>query len=435
MTRVVSAETAMAANFLAPVKTDKQIYENSMLEDDPNANSAVTHEEKIKPRWGPHHKGAQELANLYSKGKRIQECICVGVCMTLMVINLFFILVHLRFESLSTIVVAALCGIITADFSSGLVHWAADTWGSVELPVIGKSCRKQNSHDKTLLQNFLRPFREHHIDPTSITRHDFIETNGDNFMVPVPVLVWMAWHFLTHSELEVQQRFSWTCYLFLLALFVAMTNQVSVPLLFVPAGVVCRNDQSGECASCSYLFLLVFVAMTNQLLVPAGVVCHNDQSSECASCSYLFLLVLFVTMTNQLLVPAGVVCHNDQSSECASCSYLFSLVLSVVMTNQLLVPAGVVCRNDQSSECAFCSYLFLLVFVAMTNQDYHVILPRRHHRIHHVAPHETYFCITTGWLNWPLEKLHFWQALEWLIERTTGYKPRADDFKWAQKRS
>ncbi|CAG2060067.1 unnamed protein product [Timema podura] len=67
MTRVVAAETAMAANFLAPVKTDKQIYEHSMLEDDPNANSAVTHEEKIKPRWGPHHKGAQELANLYSR--------------------------------------------------------------------------------------------------------------------------------------------------------------------------------------------------------------------------------------------------------------------------------------------------------------------------------------------------------------------------------
>lgn len=60
--------SSMASNFLAPVKTDQQIYENSMLEDDPNANSAVTHEEKIKPRWGPHHKGAQELANLYSTG-------------------------------------------------------------------------------------------------------------------------------------------------------------------------------------------------------------------------------------------------------------------------------------------------------------------------------------------------------------------------------
>lgn len=75
-------------------------------------------------------------------------------------------------------------------------------------------------------QNFLRPFREHHIDPTSITRHDFIETNGDNFMVTIPFLGRMTWHFITQSEEEVQKNFSWSCYLFLLAIFVAMTNQV-----------------------------------------------------------------------------------------------------------------------------------------------------------------------------------------------------------------
>lgn len=68
-------------------------------------------------------------------------------------------------------------------------------------------------------------------------------------------------------------------------------------------------------------------------------------------------------------------------------------------------------------------------------QEWHVVLPRRHHRIHHVAPHETYFCITTGWLNWPLEKLRFWSTLEVVIETLTGCKPRADDMKWAQKRS
>lgn len=70
--KAASTACIMATNFLAPVKTDKQIYENSMLEDDPNANSVVTttsSEYKTVPRWGPNHKGAQELANLYSTGK------------------------------------------------------------------------------------------------------------------------------------------------------------------------------------------------------------------------------------------------------------------------------------------------------------------------------------------------------------------------------
>lgn len=52
-------------------KSDQDILKNSMLEDDPNCNSSVTSspEDNHKPRWGPSHKGAQELAQLYSRGK------------------------------------------------------------------------------------------------------------------------------------------------------------------------------------------------------------------------------------------------------------------------------------------------------------------------------------------------------------------------------
>ena len=107
----------------------------------------------------------------------------------------------------------------------------------------------------------------------------------------------------------------------------------------------------------------------------------------------------------------------------------------------------------QSGYLVYCYLISLGLLVMFTNQIHkwshtysllprpvewlqrlHIILPRRHHRIHHVAPHETYFCITTGWLNYPLEVIHFWSALEYIIERLTGFKPRTDDLKWANKR-
>jgi TMEM189-like protein len=66
---------------------------------------------------------------------------------------------------------ALMVGFVLADFISGFVHWAADTWGSPDLPLIGRA--------------LIRPFREHHVDQKEITRHDFVETNGNNCFISV----------------------------------------------------------------------------------------------------------------------------------------------------------------------------------------------------------------------------------------------------------
>ena len=70
--------------------------------------------------------------------------------------------------------VAVLAGVAAADFGSGLIHWAADTWGRDDCPVIG--------------QRLLVPFRVHHINPDDFLRRRFIDTNGEVAAVAAPVL-------------------------------------------------------------------------------------------------------------------------------------------------------------------------------------------------------------------------------------------------------
>jgi ubiquitin-conjugating enzyme E2 variant len=68
-----------------------------------------------------------------------------------------------------------LSGVAAADFASGLVHWAADTWGRGDLPVIGP--------------RFLVPFRVHHMNPDDFIRRRFLDTNGDVAAATLPVLI------------------------------------------------------------------------------------------------------------------------------------------------------------------------------------------------------------------------------------------------------
>lgn len=120
------------------------------------------------------HRAAEELAAGYKWSHRIAEMIAMtayAACAGL----LFYHVVPTASHQPLAFALGAVLGYLSADFVSGMVHWFCDTWGSPEWFVVGPL--------------FIRTFREHHVDPLSITRHDFVETNGANCMGVMPVLV------------------------------------------------------------------------------------------------------------------------------------------------------------------------------------------------------------------------------------------------------
>jgi plasmanylethanolamine desaturase len=119
--------------------------------------------------------------------------------------------VHELTHRLSIVVVFLIAAIAVlayalADLMSGVVHFLFDTAGSPETPIIG--------------QKFIRPFREHHDDPSAMTHGDFVAVNADNFFVCLPVVV------PAFFIIEVERHPYLALFILALMVPVLVTNQI-----------------------------------------------------------------------------------------------------------------------------------------------------------------------------------------------------------------
>lgn len=102
-----------------------------------------------------------------------------------------------------------LLGWIAADFASGVVHWMFDRYFDPSTPFIGI--------------RWVAPFREHHVAPTAICGHGFLETNGNNAIGTVPVLAATALLMPTGGAVE---GIAPAAFFTSLCAFTVLTNQV-----------------------------------------------------------------------------------------------------------------------------------------------------------------------------------------------------------------
>jgi plasmanylethanolamine desaturase len=144
----------------------------------------------------------------YSRRHRAVEIVCISAVFLLLIA--FALQIARTVQTPSgwvNLVITGLVGYVATDLFSGVVHWAGDTLGDERLPLVGSG--------------FIRPFREHHVDPRGITRHDFVETNGNNCIV---ILGPLAIAFVVMPAAEGFWFFT-ASFVAFMSLFTVATNQ------------------------------------------------------------------------------------------------------------------------------------------------------------------------------------------------------------------
>jgi Lipid desaturase domain len=104
------------------------------------------------------------------------------------------------------VILGLLGGYTVADFVTGTTHWFCDTFFSENTRIIGKT--------------LIEPFRDHHLNPQSITRCRFIDQDTSSFFIIGPILFIN----LNAAPANGQTQIFWTAFLIGISLGLFGTN-------------------------------------------------------------------------------------------------------------------------------------------------------------------------------------------------------------------
>jgi len=104
-------------------------------------------------------------AGEYGRGSRAAFALAIAALPALAAYHGIGWLCELRAVDLPRAIAGLWLGAWTADFITGVVHWACDTWGSPRTRWFGPT--------------LIRAFREHHEAPRAMLDHDWIDVNAE----------------------------------------------------------------------------------------------------------------------------------------------------------------------------------------------------------------------------------------------------------------
>ena len=113
---------------------------------------------------------------------RLERVVCgtaIGLAIALWGLHAAWLMAALSWPTLPGVLLALALGALAADLVTGVVHWACDTWGDEETPLLGPT--------------LIYAFRDHHERPGEMVDRHWTSVNRETGLAAAGILLLASW--------------------------------------------------------------------------------------------------------------------------------------------------------------------------------------------------------------------------------------------------